>query len=78
MKIEVIRDIEVLKHYKDKWEEILQNQSNGISFIEMDWIISWWHYYGKHHELFIIVLKEDNKILGFFPFMMIKKMDTRN
>lgn len=73
MKIEVIRDIELLKHYKDKWEEILQNQSNGISFIEMDWIISWWYYYGKHHELFIIMLKEDNKILGFFPFMMIEK-----
>lgn len=74
MKIEVIRDIELLKKYKDKWQEILQKQANGNSFIEMDWIISWWRYFGEHHELFIIMLKEDNTILGFYPFMMINKM----
>jgi CelD/BcsL family acetyltransferase involved in cellulose biosynthesis len=73
LKIEIIRDIEIVKKYEDKWLEILQVQANGITFIELDWIISWWDYFGEQYELFIIMLKEDVKILGFFPFMITKK-----
>ena len=65
MDIEIVKDIEKLRLYKDKWQEILHDQSNENPFIELDWVISWWHYFGKHHELFVIVLKDSNTIIGF-------------
>lgn len=73
MDIEIVKDIEKLRLYKDKWQEILHDQSNENPFIELDWVISWWHYFGKHHELFVIVLKDSNTIIGFCPFMITKK-----
>ena len=73
MEIEVIKELEHLKLYRDIWHHILHQQKNEITFIEMDWIIAWWKYFGQNHELFILMILDGTTIKGFCPLMKINK-----
>lgn len=70
----VVRDIQDLKLYKNKWNAILLQNNNNNPFIEYEWIKRWWKYLGKYHELFVIVIRKNSEIIGFCPLMLTKKL----
>ena len=73
MKLEILNKIEELKHYKTEMGEILNGNNNDNPFLTYDWIVRWWRYFGEDHELFILVMKNEDILAGLCPFMITKK-----
>jgi len=73
LNIFVIDTLKELEKYRPAWEAILEQNHNDIPFLEFDWIRLWWEYLGGNRELFILAAQEDKEIVGFFPFMLLRK-----
>lgn len=71
--IRLINTIEELKLYKEEWQEILKENENNNPFLEFDWIESWWTYFGKGNELFVLLIIENDMVLGFLPLMITNR-----
>ena len=73
MEIKVIRQIEALGPYLDEWNDILEENGNDNPYITPDWIIGWWRFFGNGRLLYIIVLYDRERAIGFLPLMGEKK-----
>lgn len=71
--IRVVNTIEELKQYKGEWQELLKENGNNNPFLEFDWIELWWKYFGKGKELFVLLIKVGDTVLGFFPLMITNR-----
>lgn len=74
MEVEIIDNIEKLKDFRGRWDEILYENNNDNPFLEQDWLINWWKYFGSNYKLYIILIKHNDNILGFCPLMKIRKL----
>ncbi len=71
--IKVINSLEELSGYKEEWKKILTESKNTNPFLEYDWIENWCNFFGKGHSLFIIVMRIQDRIVGFCPFMILDR-----
>jgi hypothetical protein len=65
MRIEIIDSIEKLLAYKAEWESILKEINSDIMFLEPDWIICWWKFFGEKNKLFALLLLMIKKLWVF-------------
>lgn len=77
MKLEVLRNIEDLKNFKSEMDEILDENHNENPFLTYDWIVRWWRCFGEGRDLFIVMMKEEDRIAGVCPFMITKNKFVR-
>lgn len=71
--IKIINNLEELAGYKEEWNKILKDNDNTNPFLEFDWIENWWNYFGTGYSLFVLVLQLEERIVGFCPFMILKR-----
>ena len=57
---------------KKEWNYLLQQSSWNTFFLTWDWQFSWWESFGG--ELFIVLVFENNTLVGILPFIRIRKM----
>ncbi|MET0785308.1 MAG: GNAT family N-acetyltransferase [Paenisporosarcina sp.] len=76
MKIFSIHTLEELNTYKDTWNDILESNQNENPFIEFKWIENWWKYLGDSHSIEVLVLEDNERIIGFFPLQFSKIFST--
>lgn len=71
--IEVITDFTDFKKMKSPWNELEESsKSEDMVFLTHAWFDCWWQSYSKNCNLFIIVAKDANKIVGIAPLMIRK------
>lgn len=73
MKVKVVKNIKELYPYKDIWGKIVEENNVDIPFLQFDWIVEWWNYFGSDKKMFLLVIFKENEIMGFCPLMMINK-----
>lgn len=73
MQIQIIDNIERLLYYKAEWDNMLKQTNNGILFLELDWIVLWWRFFGGKHKLFVLIITKDQEIVGICPLMKTNK-----
>ncbi len=73
MEIKVIDSIDELMLYKVEWDSILKEINNDILFLEPDWILFWWKFFGDKHDLFVLIVFNDEEIAGICPLMITNK-----
>lgn len=76
IKLNKIRTIEELSHYKETWDQILASNQNTNPFIEFDWILNWWSHIGKGKSIEILAVENEGNWIGFFPFQFTYKWNT--
>ena len=77
MKVKLVTDINDLSIPKNEWDEAVnQNETNTI-FQTYDWFKCWWSIFGPAYSLFIILIFENDKIMGIAP-MAIDNSSRRN
>lgn len=72
--IEILTDINKLKIYEDKWKSILEENNNNNLFLEQSYILKYWQYFHSDNQLFILILRKDEEIIGFCPLMKKRKL----
>lgn len=71
MKIEIIRDINHLDYIKKDWVSMYESDDDYTVFQSFEY-----NYYSstlKHDQLFVIVLKKDDKIIQIWPCVLYRK-----
>lgn len=64
----VIKDRETLCALKDAWGDLLYRCGNDNVFLSYEWIFSYLEVYESYENLFVIVAKYENEIIGICPF----------
>ena len=57
--------------YKDIWNGILEDRGSDIVFMTLEWLNKWWEYHGVAKKLFILMIIQEEQILGFCPLMKV-------
>jgi CelD/BcsL family acetyltransferase involved in cellulose biosynthesis len=65
--IQVIDTTEGLKALQDDWDKLLGHAEYASVFSSWEWQYHWWKHYGKHHALRILVVRNENKVVGILP-----------
>ncbi len=72
--LEVIRQPAEVAHVIDEWHTLLAQLERVTCFASPEWLLAWWHYFGSHSRLYIIVLRvpeaAGTKLVGIVPFQI--------
>lgn len=56
----------------NEWDSLLVQSQNDTIFLTHEWLLAWWETYGANRALHILQVMNDEKIIGFLPFMIRK------
>lgn len=65
--IQVIDTTEGLEALQDDWDRLLGHAESASIFSSWEWQYHWWKHYGKHRALRVLVVRNDDKVLGILP-----------
>lgn len=70
---QIITSYKQFKLIKDEWNELVSNSEHDHVFFTHEWFDCWWQAFGFKQQLYIIILKEQDKPVAIAPFMLNKK-----
>ena len=75
MHIKVLTRTEELESIKPEWNEILEKSTHNAVNLSHDWILAWWHNFGKRNNLYIILVYDNaHQIMGIAPLIRVKSV----
>lgn len=77
LKIEEINSYNDFEKLNKQWDALLHESNIDSFFLTHEWILSWWKNLGIDKKLFILVVRENEKILAIAPFMFSKGTLTK-
>lgn len=73
LSIQEIRDIHELELLEPEWNNVLKKSSRPEIFLTYEWLTTWWKCLGKKgRELFVLVVRHGDRIIGIAPFMEVR------
>ncbi len=73
MKVHLISTIAQLGNYTGEWERLLKGVSRSSTiFLTQEWIRTWWHSFGKGHNLSILMLFDKDHLVGIGPLAVFR------
>jgi CelD/BcsL family acetyltransferase involved in cellulose biosynthesis len=69
LSIEEVNDIEKFQILKEPWDALLRKSTDNNIFLTWEWLFTWWQHYGEGNKLRIIIVREEDKIIGIVPLM---------
>jgi len=70
MKVEVITEFDDFLNLEGPWNDLLKTSGNDIVFLTHEWFHCWWLGYKQGRKLYILVIKENEKIIGIVPLLL--------
>ena len=70
---EIITSYNQFKLKKTEWNELVSNSEQGHIFFTHEWFDCWWQAFCSRRQLYIIIVKEQDKFVAIAPFMLNKK-----
>ncbi len=68
MELVTIQSYKHLEIYQHEWSTILQTRGNKNPFLEYEFFSNWWKSFGHSKEIIVYAVKENTRIIAFFPF----------
>ena len=65
-----INSIEELAALRGAWEELLAQTPRGSFLRTFDWLEVYWRHYGDDQKLRVLVVSEDNQVVGIVPLVV--------
>ncbi|MFH0926718.1 MAG: GNAT family N-acetyltransferase [bacterium] len=76
---ELLLETELIDNFKDflsldkVWNNLLEKSPTDTVFLRHEWFNCWWKSLGKQKQLFIILVKKKEKIIGIAPLMISRE-----
>ncbi len=67
--IDRIDCFESLEGIKPAWKELLGKSDVDVIFLTPEWLEAWWKVYGEDRELYFLLVKSDDALIGIAPLM---------
>jgi len=68
-----IRTPDGMSEMEDEWNGLLADSEENDLFLTSGWMTNWWSNFGSSHELRLIALREDGKLIALAPFILSKR-----
>lgn len=68
--VETIKTFEDFQSLEPLWNTTLQKSDMDMLFLSFEWISCWWQHYGNKKSLFILLVKDEGKLVGIAPLMI--------
>jgi CelD/BcsL family acetyltransferase involved in cellulose biosynthesis len=68
-KIDTVEDWMLLK---EQWNEVLEKSPTPFPFLSYQWLSSWWHAFGTGKKLYLVLIFDNDELIGFAPLMQWK------
>ena len=65
----IVYSLEELENFRGSWAALLEKEGNTNPFIEPEWFFSWLSFFKKSGSFEIYIVKYNNEIVAFFPFV---------
>lgn len=72
MDLAIIKDSETFFGMGDEWNRLLMRSSSVSTYLTHEWLSAWFNNYEKKNHLMIILAKEEGRIIGAAPLMIVK------
>lgn len=73
MELILIKSHKHLGVFEKEWSAILEENKNTNPFIEFEFVYNWWRFIGENKEIEIYAIKENNRMIAFFPLQSEKR-----
>jgi len=67
LRVEELASLEACYALQTPWSELAARANNTTVFSTWEWQTAWWKHYGADHEPCIIVVREDERVVGIMP-----------
>lgn len=72
MELILIKSYKHLSTYEKEWKAILIESKNTSPFMEYEYVYNWWKSLVEEINIEIHAVKENNRVIAFFPFQLNK------
>ena len=73
LQVERIDSANKLLSIEKLWNKILEKYAHRDVFLTHEWITNWWQHFGKRKELYILLIKDNSRVIGIAPLMLAKE-----
>lgn len=71
--IQVIADYEEFLSLEPEWSELLKSSRSDLVFLTHEWFRCWWEAFGEPFDMFIVCVRESDRLVGIAPLGMTTK-----
>lgn len=68
-RVEIISDFKKLLDLQSVWDQLVVDSGIHHPFLHHDWICTWWECFGAEKNLYILLVKVGDAIVGIAPLM---------
>ena len=72
MNLKVISKESEFLALKDTWNQVFDDSGTKNIFLSWDWCFHWWKHFGKGKKLLILLVEENQSVIGIAPLMLVK------
>ncbi|MCP4567735.1 MAG: GNAT family N-acetyltransferase [FCB group bacterium] len=72
-----VETVEAFEQLRPDWDRLLSQSDVNNIFLTFDWIKSWWETFGEQFRLYILLIKEGDKLIGIAPLMLTLRKSIR-
>lgn len=73
MHIYVEKEFNRLHLERHRWNQLAKQNGTNTIFHTYEWNRCWWDVFKEDHELFVIVAKDDEELVGLAPLMVVRE-----
>jgi CelD/BcsL family acetyltransferase involved in cellulose biosynthesis len=70
MSSRVITTLQEFENLRPVWEELYRSSANHTPYQSWEWNLAWWKHFGSEGRLRLIVIEENERIIGIAPFFL--------
>jgi len=73
LSVKEIDNFDDILSMKDEWNRVLHESDSDSPFLTFEWLTSWWKHFSNGGKLFVILVREEERIIAIAPLMVIRK-----
>ncbi len=73
MPFRIITNTQEFQNLQPVWDELYRSSANHTPYQSWEWNFAWWQHFGEMDALRLIVIEENERVLGLAPFFLRSK-----
>jgi CelD/BcsL family acetyltransferase involved in cellulose biosynthesis len=70
VQVRVLQTSAELEPLRQEWDDLLSESSADCLFLTWEWMTSWWRHLGGDRTLYVVEVRDRNRLVGLAPFMI--------
>lgn len=75
--VETVSTAAVFEGLADGWDDLVREMPRPSPFLLHSWLSEWWRHYGESGRLAVYVVRQDGRLLGALPLIVVAKSGVR-